>query len=117
MATGPVNALSRPWGRPTTILATALPFKEGVLTYDRYDYEGEVKDGPLLRGSQQFGQQLWSDYHWSDRLSAGMGVSISELDVDGGSSQTSEGPEWRVNYTPTPQLSLRAAFGIQFRQF
>lgn len=90
---------------------------QGVLTYDRYDYEGEVKDGPPLRGSQQFGQQLWSDYHWSDRLSAGMGVSISELDVDGGSSQTSEGPEWRVNYTPTPQLSLRAAFGIQFRQF
>lgn len=87
------------------------------LTYDRYGYSGEVSGAQNLIDSQQFGQQLFADYHWTSKISTGMGASFSQLDVEDAPLQTSEGPEWRVNYTPTANLTLSANVGVQFRQF
>lgn len=87
------------------------------LTYDRYGYSGQVTGARNLIESQQWGQQLFADYHWTSKLSTGFGASFTQLDVENGPFQMSEGPEWRVNFNPTPELSLRALVGVQFRQF
>ncbi len=87
------------------------------LTYDRYGYSGQVSGARNLIDSQQFGQQVFADYHWTSKLSTGMGASFTQLDVEDAPFQMSEGPEWRVNYSPTPDLTVSANVGVQFRQF
>jgi hypothetical protein len=82
------------------------------LTYYRYDYGG----GDFV-GSQQFGQQLFTDYHFSPRTAVGAGVSISEMEVKDAPTQIAEGPLVRFNYLATSQLSVSASAGVEFRQF
>ena len=90
---------------------------QGVLTYDHFGYQGEVEGAKNLGSSDQFGQQVWTDYHWGAKLSAGVGVAVSEVKVENGTSQTAEAPELRLYFNPSPDFSLRGAVGVQFRQF
>lgn len=90
---------------------------EARFTYDLFDFEEEATASQSLFGSQQFGEQIWADYHWGAKLSAGMGATFTQLDVEDGTFQTSIGPEWRVQFTPNPKLTLRTAVGVQMRRF
>jgi hypothetical protein len=88
-----------------------LTFLEGIVGFSRYDYGGQYI------GSQSYNQQLTVNYRFTPKLTLGAGVSVIEIDAQDEPLQTSEGPQVRLTYVPTPRLHLSASAGVQFQQF
>lgn len=84
---------------------------QGSVTYGRSDFGGQ------FISSDQFTEQVFADYHFSDRLSTGVGVMATQFQVEDAPGQTSEGPQVRMEYKPNAQLKLSASFGVTMQQF
>lgn len=83
----------------------------GVFDYERSDYGGNFIN------YQQFTEQLRLDYHFGDRLTVGGGFSATQVVVDQGPGQSSEGPLVRATLTLNPEFSVTAQVGIQWLHF
>jgi hypothetical protein len=68
-------------------------------------------------GSAQWTEQLWADYHWRDNVSTGVGVSVSETQVQDQPTQFGVAPQARASWVPMPKLTLQGSVGFQFLDY
>ncbi len=70
-----------------------------------------------LIGSQDYSVQGYANYHYSPKLSIGLGVGASATEVEEGRSQDSQTFTLRANWVATGKLTVEGSLGVGFYQF
>ena len=70
-----------------------------------------------LIGSEDYAVQSYANYHYSPKLSIGLGVGASSTRVEEGRSQDSETFTLRANWVATGKLTVEGSLGVGFYQF
>jgi hypothetical protein len=70
-----------------------------------------------LIGSQDYGAQAYVNYHFSPKLSLGIGGGFTMTEVEEGRNQQSENISLQANWVATGKLTLGATLGVGFYQY
>ncbi len=70
-----------------------------------------------LIGSQDYGAQAYVNYHFTPKVTLGLGSGFAIAEVESGRTQHSQNVSLRANWVATPKLTLEGTLGVGFYQF
>ena len=98
-----------------TSASVGLQFLNG--TNAPVDTNSPVPFTPALTDSQNYSASEWMDYKFDEKISGGVGVTLSYSEQNSGFSSVSEEYRGRVSWRPGKKLTVAISGGLQDQQF